>query len=280
MVGIPSGRSFPFALGIQTRRTGSAWQFLSLSVFASSPATFSRLSRPTVRMSDHPRPVLHHWLGTIGKRGPGHQPGTVCRTVDKSGIEGLPSLSHEVPSVASRLLGELPGSSPISSPRATSSTAHRPRALSSAGITQHHWYYGPIRHPDRAGVVLSAHQFGTTLLFHPVRVSRVTCIPLIQTCCRHYPGGIIECVYRSTSPATAAFPECQAGRLPHYPFRGLLSVHCSLRPVCSPSPIRTIYTGSFSHFVTSITVPIATGWNDTYRVGVSPTEERRLFTAH
>ena len=38
------------------------------------------------------------------------------------------------------------------------------------------------------------------------------------------------------SPTAAAFPEIQAGRLPHCPFRGLLSVHCTLRPVRLPSP--------------------------------------------
>ncbi len=35
------------------------------------------------------------------------------------------------------------------------------------------------------------------------------------------------------SPAIAAFREFWARRLPHYPFRGLLDVHCSLRPACS-----------------------------------------------
>ena len=61
------------------------------------------------------------------------------------------------------------------------------------------------------------------------------------------------------SPTAAAFPEIQAGRLPHCPFRGLLSVHCTLRPMRSPSPLRTLYTRSFDRFVTSTAVPIATG---------------------
>ena len=42
------------------------------------------------------------------------------------------------------------------------------------------------------------------------------------------------------SPTTAAFPEIQAGRLPHCPFRGLLSVHCTLRPMRSLNPLRTL----------------------------------------
>src|SRR5437660_10410248 len=35
----------------------------------------------------------------------------------------------------------------------------------------------------------------------------------------------------------------------------------------------------FSHFVTSMTAPIASGWSDC-RVGFSPTGKRRLCTAH
>ena len=82
------------------------------------------------------------------------------------------------------------------------------------------------------------------------------------------------------SPTAAAFPEIQAGRLPHCPFRGLLSVHCTLRPMRSPSPLRTLYTRSFDRFVSSTAVPIATGWNDICRVGFAPTEVVHLCTAH
>jgi hypothetical protein len=35
----------------------------------------------------------------------------------------------------------------------------------------------------------------------------------------------------------------------------------------------------FSHFVTSMTAPIASGWNGC-RVGLAPTGKRRLVTAH
>jgi len=38
-------------------------------------------------------------------------------------------------------------------------------------------------------------------------------------------------------------------------------------------------TLGFSHFVTSMTAPIASGWSDC-RVGFSPTGKRRLCTAH
>jgi len=46
------------------------------------------------------------------------------------------------------------------------------------------------------------------------------------------------------------------------------------------SPYVTLYTGGFSHFVTSMTAPIATGWSKNCRMGLSPTKKRHLSTAH
>ena len=45
------------------------------------------------------------------------------------------------------------------------------------------------------------------------------------------------------------------------------------------SPIRDTLTEGFSHFVTSMTAPVASGWSGC-RVGLAPTGKRRLFTAH
>ena len=45
------------------------------------------------------------------------------------------------------------------------------------------------------------------------------------------------------------------------------------------SPIRDPLTRGFSHFVTSMTAPVASGWSGC-RVGLTPTGKRRLFTAH
>jgi hypothetical protein len=42
----------------------------------------------------------------------------------------------------------------------------------------------------------------------------------------------------------------------------------------------TLYTEGFDCFVTSTAAPIATGWSDSCRAGLSPAEEPRLFTAH
>jgi hypothetical protein len=51
-----------------------------------------------------------------------------------------------------------------------------------------------------------------------------------------------------------------------------------------PAPSRghlyvTRYTEGFSHFVTSMTAPVASGWS-VCRVGLAPTGKRRLLTAH
>src|SRR6266480_6917319 len=45
------------------------------------------------------------------------------------------------------------------------------------------------------------------------------------------------------------------------------------------SPIRDTLTEGFSHFVSSMTAPVASGWSGC-RVGFAPTGKRRLFTAH
>ena len=44
-------------------------------------------------------------------------------------------------------------------------------------------------------------------------------------------------------------------------------------------PIRDTLIEGFSHFVTSMTAPVASGWSGC-RVGLAPTGKRRLFTAH
>jgi len=45
------------------------------------------------------------------------------------------------------------------------------------------------------------------------------------------------------------------------------------------SPVRDTLPEGFSHFVTSMTAPVASGWSDR-RVGLAPTGKRRLTTAH
>ena len=64
-------------------------------------------------------------------------------------------------------------------------------------------------------------------------------------------------------PAAAAFPVIQSGRLPRCPFRGLLSVHSRYGLHARRIALRRPSTPEcFSHFVTSMTAPIATGWSE------------------
>ena len=54
----------------------------------------------------------------------------------------------------------------------------------------------------------------------------------------------------------------------------------ALRPAHSRGHLYvTSYTEGFSHFVTSMTAPVASGWS-VRRVGLAPTGKRRLVTAH
>jgi hypothetical protein len=54
----------------------------------------------------------------------------------------------------------------------------------------------------------------------------------------------------------------------------------ALRPAHSRGHLYvTRYTEGFSHFVTSMTAPVASGWSGR-RVGLAPTGKRRLLTAH
>ena len=100
------------------------------------------------------------------------------------------------------------------------------------------------------------------------------------TCRRHYPGAAAGCLPRPFHPAVSAFPG--RGRR--------VGLHIDLFEACSAfthvaactlarSPIRDPLSEGFSHFVTSMTAPVASGWSGC-RVGLAPTEKRRLVTAH
>ena len=81
-------------------------------------------------------------------------------------------------------------------------------------------------------------------------------------------------------PATAAFPIPLAGRLPHQLFRGLLGVHVSYGLPARGAASAALSTEGFGSFVSSTTAPIATGWSNSCRAGITPAEDRHLRTAH
>ena len=89
-----------------------------------------------------------------------------------------------------------------------------------------------------------------------------------------------QTAFRSHSPVTTAFPVASPGRLPHHPFRGLLSVHSHYGLRGRQVPYRTLYTRGFSRFVTSTTAPVATGRSESCRAGFAPAGKQRLCTAH
>src|SRR5208282_5771287 len=64
------------------------------------------------------------------------------------------------------------------------------------------------------------------------------------------------------------------------PIQGLLGVHSRYGlHTRAVTVYRDTLSEGFSHFVTSMTAPIASGWSGC-RVGLAPTGKRRLFTAH
>src|SRR5271168_4507970 len=66
----------------------------------------------------------------------------------------------------------------------------------------------------------------------------------------------------------------------HLLLAGLPAHSLALRPAHSRRHLSvTSYTEGFSHFVTSMTAPVASGWS-VRRVGLAPTGKRRLLTAH
>jgi len=100
------------------------------------------------------------------------------------------------------------------------------------------------------------------------------------TCCRHYPGTAAGRITSLIHPAVSAFPIWQSSRPAHRPFRGLLGVHSRYGlHTRAVTVYRDTLTRGFSHFVTSIAAPVASGWSGC-RVGLAPTGKRRLSTAH
>src|ERR1700682_5436680 len=100
------------------------------------------------------------------------------------------------------------------------------------------------------------------------------------TCRRQYPGCSSWAYSSLISPSYFS--------LPRYGSR--VGLHIDLFEACSAfarvaactlalSPIRDTLIEGFSHFVTSMTAPIASGWSGC-RVGLAPTGKRRLVTAH
>ena len=96
------------------------------------------------------------------------------------------------------------------------------------------------------------------------------------TCRRQYPGAATGRRLRSSHPAVSAFPEIAVGSACTSSFSRLARRSLALRPAHARRHLYvTRYTEGFSHFVTSMTAPVASGWS-VRRVGLAPTGKRRL----
>ena len=149
-----------------------------------------------------------------------------CLRLD--GIEPLrstPSLMHVMlpeSSPSSRGPGIATPASPL-----PSDIAPHLRSLSSTGITRRLQSYGPLRHPTGpacpsrgSGWRVPRHRQGFPCCVHPP----LPCVPPpIPRRNRPVPSSL-------ASRPMAAFPVSPPGRLPHYPFRGLRSVHSRCGP--------------------------------------------------
>src|SRR5262249_54851348 len=100
------------------------------------------------------------------------------------------------------------------------------------------------------------------------------------TCCRHYPGAAAGRTLRSARPAISAFPERVVGSACTSTFSRLARRSLALRPAHSRGhQFVARYTEGFSHFVTSMTAPVASGWSES--PGGFPTHWKAPpFTAH
>src|SRR6202790_3059622 len=92
-------------------------------------------------------------------------------------------------------------------------------------------------------------------------------------------SGWAYCFAHFTQPNQPS-PIWPSGRPAHRPFRGLLGVHSRYGlHTRAVTVFRDTLSEGFSHFVTSMTAPVASGWSGC-RAGLAPTGKRRLFTAH
>ena len=185
-------------------------------------------------------------------------------------------LSRATPSAASEHHVELIGR-PISISFATFCVCLELRSLPSTRVTRLQRYCKPLRHPKTPSLSLA----GVWLVIpdHALGLPVLRALSLC-TCCRHYPGAATGRRRRSSHPAVSAFPDNVVGSACTSSFSGIAQRSLALRPAhLRRHQNVTCYTEGFSHFVTSMTAPVASGWS-VRRVGLSPTGKRRLLTAH
>src|ERR1039457_3572620 len=168
------------------------------------------------------------------------------------------TLARATPSAASEHLLELIGF-PISRSFTTYCVCLELRSLPSTGVTRLPRYYEPLRHPRAPSLSLTG--------FRLVIADHALGLPVLRT-------------LRSASPSRISLPR-KGDRVG---LRIVLFEDCSAFTrvtacTLALSPIRDTLIEGFSHFVASMTAPIASGWSGC-RGGFAPTGKRRLITAH
>jgi hypothetical protein len=207
----------------------------------------------------------------------GHTTGQADLPHPALGQDLTPLLSRATPSAVSEPFAEFIGF-PISRSFTTYCVCLELRSLPSTGVTRLHRYYEPLRHPRAPSLSLTG--FRLVIADHALGLPVFRALSLC-TCCRHYPGAATGGTASLIRP-----PPCQpspiwlSGRPAHCPFRGLLGVHSRYGlHTRAVTVYRDTLSEGFSHFVTSMTAPVASGWSGC-RVGFAPTGKRRLITAH
>ena len=207
---------------------------------------------------------------------PAHRTGQADLPHPALGQDFTPLLSRATPSAVSEHSSEFIGC-PISRSFTTYCVCLELRSLPSTGVTRLQRYYEPLRHPKAPGLSLAG--FRLVIADHALGLPVFRALSLC-TCCRHYPGAASGRIASLISPSRISLPRkgCRVG------LRIVLFEACSAFTrvaacTLALSPIRDTLIEGFSHFVTSMTAPIASGWSGC-RVGLAPTGKRRLFTAH
>ena len=132
----------------------------------------------------------------------------------------------------------------------------------------------------KAGLSLAGVRLARHAALPPLGASRVASISLCMRAAANTPVGPLGAGF-AHFPSDAGLPRFNVRVGPHITLFGACSAFTTR---CSPHARRatkvTLYTEGFSRFVTSTTAPIATGWSESCRVGLSPTGKSRLCTAH
>ena len=131
--------------------------------------------------------------------------------------------------------------------------------------------------PRRPGLSLA----GVRLGYVPTAgASRVASISLCRHAVAITPVGPQAGSIRSPETCGNGLPRVFGGSAPTLVFSRPAQRSRMLRPAYSRHRLAALSIEGFDDFVTSVVAPIATGWSKSCRVGIAPTENRRLCTAH